>query len=144
MEKEGLIGRYDVNTGQFTDGILTRITRDILKNKKKMFWIVFDSEIEPEWIESLNSVLDENKLLTLPTGERIQYESNVRFIFECNSLEFASPATLSRVGLINMNTVKKVFHKDHVDIIFEKKKLDFSSKKLKKKSTNFENSLFLA
>ena len=51
-------------------------------------------------------MLDDNRLLTLPTGERLEYDSNVNFIFEARSLDFASPATISRLGLINMNTIK--------------------------------------
>lgn len=54
--------------------------------------------MDPEWIESLNSVLDDNKLLTLPSGERIQFGPNVNFMFECHSLRFASPATGERSG----------------------------------------------
>jgi hypothetical protein len=59
-------------------------------------WIVCDGDVDPEWIESLNSVLDDNRLLTMPNGERIQFGSNVNLIFECDSLAYASPATISR------------------------------------------------
>lgn len=66
-------------------------------------WIVCDGDIDPEWIESLNSVLDDNHLLTLPTGERISFGSNVNFIFETDNLQYASPATVSRMGMIFLN-----------------------------------------
>lgn len=59
-----------------------------------------DGDIDPEWIESLNSVLDDNHLLTLPNGERINFGNNINFIFETNDLKFASPATVSRLGMI--------------------------------------------
>ncbi|VDQ12322.1 unnamed protein product [Trichobilharzia regenti] len=47
----------------------------------------------------MNSVLDDNHLLTLPSGERIQFSSNVNFIFETHELIHASPATISRMGV---------------------------------------------
>ena len=50
--------------------------------------------------EALNSVLDDNRLLTLPNGERIQFGKNVNFIFETVDLKHASPATISRMGVI--------------------------------------------
>ena len=62
-------------------------------------WIICDGDIDPEWIESLNSVLDDNKLLTLPNGERMLVE-NINFIFETRDISFASPATISRTGII--------------------------------------------
>jgi len=51
----------------------------------------------------LNSVLDDNHLLTLPNGERINFGPNVNFVFETNNLKFASPATVSRMGVIYMS-----------------------------------------
>ena len=57
-------------------------------------WIICDGDIDPEWIESLNSVLDDNRLLTLPNGERIQFANNVNFVFESHDLTHASPATV--------------------------------------------------
>lgn len=63
-------------------------------------WIICDGDVDPEWIESLNSVLDDNHLLTLPNGERINFGPNVNFLFETHDLKFASPATISRMGMI--------------------------------------------
>ena len=65
--------------------------------------MICDGDIDPEWIESLNSVLDDNHLLTLPTGERIAFGNNVNFIFETDNLVYASPATVSRMGMIFLN-----------------------------------------
>ena len=50
-------------------------------------WIICDGDIDPVWIEALNSVLDDNHLLTMPNGERIKFGPNVNFIFETDSLE---------------------------------------------------------
>jgi dynein heavy chain 2 len=61
---------------------------------------VCDGDVDPEWVEALNSVLDDNRLLTLPNGERIQFNAQVNFIFECHDLQFASPATISRASMI--------------------------------------------
>jgi dynein heavy chain 2 len=36
----------------------------------------------------------------MPNGERIQFGRNVNFIFETHDLRFASPATISRMGMI--------------------------------------------
>ena len=63
-------------------------------------WIICDGDIDPEWIESLNSVLDDNRLLTMPSGERIRFGNNVNFLFETHDLTCASPATISRMGII--------------------------------------------
>jgi len=84
--------------------VLTAAARDCVKQPlETRCWIICDGDIDPEWVESLNSVLDDNHLLTLPTGERISFGDNVNFIFETNDLKYASPATVSRMGMIFMS-----------------------------------------
>jgi dynein heavy chain 2 len=89
------------DTREFNDGVLTLSSRKAVKESTETIcWIVCDGDVDPEWIESLNSVMDDNHLLTLPNGERIQFGDNVNFIFETNDMRFASPATVSRLGMI--------------------------------------------
>lgn len=98
--------------------MLTYSARQVVKESENVqSWIVCDGDIDPEWIESLNSVLDDNRyctytlvtrvtecdccrLLTMPSGERIQFGPNVNFLFESHDLSCASPATISRMGMI--------------------------------------------
>ena len=90
-----------MDTREWTDGVLTYAARQVVKEPKEICsWIICDGDIDPEWIESLNSVLDDNRLLTMPSGERIQFGPNVNFLFESHDLSCASPATISRMGMI--------------------------------------------
>jgi dynein heavy chain 1 len=86
IDKSSLYGVLDGTTMEWTDGVFTSILRKIVANQKgeadRRHWIVFDGEIDPVWAENLNSVLDDNKLLTLPSGERLEIPDNVRIIFE--------------------------------------------------------------
>ena len=85
------------HTREWTNGVLTVAALEAVDEPGDVnTWIVLDGDIDPEWVESLNSVLDDNRLLTLPSGWRIQFGPNVNFIFETHDLSFASPATISR------------------------------------------------
>ena len=63
-----------------------RIIDNVRGEINKRQWIVFDGDVDPEWVENLNSVLDDNKLLTLPNGERLGIPPNVStlYVHTCN------------------------------------------------------------
>jgi dynein heavy chain 2 len=104
MHRDRLLGFMDLDTREWTDGVLTDAARKVVKESPDVqCWIICDGDVDPEWIESLNSVLDDNHLLTLPNGERINFGSNVNFIFETHDLKYASPATVSRMGMIYLS-----------------------------------------
>ncbi|KAG7479775.1 cytoplasmic dynein 2 heavy chain 1 isoform X1 [Solea senegalensis] len=101
MPRQQLLGHIDMDTREWADGVLTYSARNVVREPQDVSsWIVCDGDIDPEWIESLNSVLDDNRLLTMPSGERIQFGPNVNFLFETHDLSCASPATISRMGMI--------------------------------------------
>ncbi|XP_042221258.1 cytoplasmic dynein 2 heavy chain 1-like isoform X2 [Homarus americanus] len=101
MPRQQLLGHIDHDTREWSDGVLTASARQVVREPPDVTsWIICDGDIDPEWIESLNSVLDDNRLLTMPSGERIQFGPNVNFLFETHDLSSASPATISRMGMI--------------------------------------------
>ncbi|XP_053341025.1 dynein axonemal heavy chain 2 [Clarias gariepinus] len=96
-----LYGEYDLSTNEWTDGVLSSLMRAACADEKPdEKWIVFDGPVDTLWIESMNSVMDDNKVLTLINGERISMPEQVSLLFEVEDLAVASPATVSRCGMV--------------------------------------------
>ncbi|XP_029784654.1 dynein heavy chain 2, axonemal [Suricata suricatta] len=99
-----LYGEYDLSTNEWTDGVLSSVMRAACADEKPdEKWIVFDGPVDTLWIESMNSVMDDNKVLTLINGERIALPEQVSLLFEVENLAVASPATVSRCGMVYMD-----------------------------------------
>lgn len=97
-----LYGQYSQLTGDWKDGIGSAICRRALEAcEGARQWVIFDGPVDPLWIESMNTVLDDNCMLCLPSGERMKLESGaMRVLFETEDLNSASPATVSRCGMV--------------------------------------------
>ncbi|XP_052023863.1 dynein axonemal heavy chain 10 [Apodemus sylvaticus] len=97
-----LYGILDPTTRDWTDGVLSNIFREINRptDKKERKYILFDGDVDALWVENMNSVMDDNKLLTLANGERIRLQSHCALLFEVGDLQYASPATVSRCGMV--------------------------------------------
>jgi dynein heavy chain len=97
-----LYGEMDAVTRDWTDGILSKLFRELNGPGKdnEMRWILYDGDVDALWVENMNSVMDDNRLLTLPNGERIRLQPYCAMIVETFDLQYASPATISRCGMV--------------------------------------------
>jgi dynein heavy chain len=109
VSSDELCGWENLKTKEWRDGVLSSMFRNMVKNmgkftdKQQYKWVVMDGDVDPEWIESLNTVMDDNKVLTLVSNERIPLTPEMRLIIEVANLRNATPATVSRGGVLFIN-----------------------------------------
>uniref|UniRef100_A0A673VC35 Dynein axonemal heavy chain 10 n=1 Tax=Suricata suricatta TaxID=37032 RepID=A0A673VC35_SURSU len=132
-----LYGILDPTTRDWTDGVLSNIFREVNRptDKKERKYILFDGDVDALWVENMNSVMDDNKLLTLANGERIRLQAHCALLFEVGDLQYASPATVSRCGMVYVDPknlkyqpywkrwVNRILNKveqSHLESLFEK------------------------
>ncbi|KAM3922058.1 dynein axonemal heavy chain 9 [Leptodactylus fuscus] len=104
VTNDELFGIINPATREWKDGLFSSIMRELANiTHDGPKWIVLDGDIDPMWIESLNTVMDDNKVLTLASNERIPLNPTMRLVFEISHLRTATPATVSRAGILYIN-----------------------------------------
>ncbi len=101
IRAQEMYGEMDPLSGEWTTGVFAAMWAKY-NNRANAYntWIIADGPVDAIWIEDLNTVLDDNKILTLANGDRIPMTANVKIMFEVETLVNASPATVSRAGII--------------------------------------------
>ena len=100
-----LYGILDPDSRDWTDGLLSKVFKQMNKPltpdmKVTRNWIVYDGDVDAIWVENMNSVMDDNRILTLTNGDRITLQKRTIMLFEVDDLQYASPATISRCGMV--------------------------------------------
>ena len=125
---EELYGNFDPMTQSWTDGLASTIMREYanMETKDKK-WVIFDGPVDAIWIENMNSVLDDSMTLCLSNGERIKLKHQMRMLFEVLDLAVASPATVSRCGMVYIDedvvgyrAIVQTYFKNNIDDLIPK------------------------
>ncbi|TEA24768.1 hypothetical protein DBR06_SOUSAS11110014 [Sousa chinensis] len=104
VTSDELFGIINPATREWKDGLFSSVMRELSSiTHDGPKWILLDGDIDPMWIESLNTVMDDNKVLTLASNERIPLNPTMRLLFEISHLRMATPATVSRAGILYIN-----------------------------------------
>ena len=94
-------GYVNLSTREWKDGMMSYYMRELATiPDEDPKWIILDGDLDANWIESMNSTMDDNRLLTLPSNERIRLLPHMKLIFEIRNLKFATPATATRAGIV--------------------------------------------
>lgn len=89
-----LYGEVNNITLEWKDGLMALSVRAAVNDTSEDHkWIISDGPVDALWIENMNTVLDDNKMLCLANSERIKLTPQIHMLFEVNtaSLGISTP-----------------------------------------------------
>jgi dynein heavy chain len=107
-------GAMSDTSTDWTDGALPALWRKAVRVHKNATWLVIDGSVDPVWAEGMNTVLGDAKALTLANGDRLPMLESMRVIIEADHLNYASPATISRLGIVHVGVTPQTW-RSYVD-----------------------------
>ncbi|XP_014210223.1 dynein heavy chain 7, axonemal-like [Copidosoma floridanum] len=105
LSVDRLYGYTDKGTGKWIDGVCASALRRLVeKDNSECKWLIFDGNLSGSWTEKLETVLDDDKTLFLTSYERIVLSKEVHIFFETSTLQDALPSTISRCGVVHLDS----------------------------------------
>lgn len=110
----------DPDTGEWAEGVIETVYREMMgasSSGQCRGWVVFDGIIDPMWAECMHILLDSNRKLCLPSGEMIEKTELMAILFETDDLQFASPSTVSRCGIVYIHQSHEQWKSLHLSFV---------------------------
>lgn len=110
----------DPDTGEWAEGVIETVYREMMgasTSGQCRGWVVFDGIIDPMWAECMHILLDSNRKLCLPSGEMIEKTELMAILFETDDLQFASPSTVSRCGIVYIHQSLEQWKSLHLSFV---------------------------
>lgn len=97
----------ELRDGHWHDGVFSGALRAAVSTERPAWLVVYCGDLSPlvsgpeKWAQ-LNTLMDDNRMLVLSSGEKIKLRPADRVLFAAPNMEHASPATVSRLGIVNL------------------------------------------
>lgn len=119
ISMDQLYGYSDTVTGEWHQGVAEKVFREMTTAASTQCrgWIIFDGIVDPMWTECLHSLLDDNRKLCLASGEMIEKSSLMSVLFETDDLQYASPATVQRCGVVYIDQSTEQWKSLHASFV---------------------------
>ncbi|KAM3623278.1 uncharacterized protein V6R79_009492 [Siganus canaliculatus] len=96
-----LYGQVNTLTKEWRDGLIPLSIRHAVSDSSGSHkWVICDGPVDTLWIENMNTMLDDNKMLSLANSEQMKLTPSIHVVFEVQDLAGASPSTVSRCGMV--------------------------------------------
>ena len=108
-ELYGQTGKCSAENAEWIDGLLPTIfrseaqARDKAYSKPKVIFCIMDGPMDSDWSDKLSSALEDESRLQLPSLEVLPCPEFFTFVFEGEDLKHASPATVSKCGIVHFS-----------------------------------------